>query len=89
MLAVRNLVGNAVAWSPDGGQVTLTLDGRGAALIVTVDDEGPGVAPADQERIFVPFVRAAAERAGGSARVTGAPGGGARFTLELVRRAVQ
>ncbi|MEM9379562.1 MAG: HAMP domain-containing sensor histidine kinase [Planctomycetota bacterium] len=57
VLAVRNLVGNAIVWSPTGGQVLVRVADRGAIVEVAVEDEGPGV-PADQRsRIFEPFVR--------------------------------
>ena len=60
LLAIRNLVGNAITWSPSGGQVTLILEGSPRSVTVRVIDEGPGVPPADRERVFQPFVRGAA-----------------------------
>ena len=56
-LAVRNLVGNAITWSPRGGQVLLELVGGDREISIRVDDEGPGVPAEDRERIFTPFVR--------------------------------
>ncbi|TWG95389.1 two-component system sensor histidine kinase MprB [Nocardioides sp. J9] len=51
--AVTNLLDNAAKWSPEGGQVTVRLsDG-----VLTVDDQGPGIAEADRHRIFDRFWR--------------------------------
>lgn len=51
--AVTNLLDNAAKWSPEGGQVTVRLsDG-----VLTVDDQGPGIAESDRPRIFDRFWR--------------------------------
>lgn len=60
VLAVRNLVNNAVAWSPPAGQVLVRLAGRDGEVVVSVEDDGPGVPPAERRRVFEPFVRGAA-----------------------------
>lgn len=52
-----NLLGNALRHGPAGGTVTVRADRSGHAVRVSVVDEGPGVAPADAERIFDPFVQ--------------------------------
>ena len=52
---VTNLVGNAVRYAD--AQVRVTARGGGAALVVQVDDDGPGVPVRDRERVFEPFVR--------------------------------
>ncbi|MNE69873.1 Signal-transduction histidine kinase senX3 [compost metagenome] len=54
-IALQNLVTNAVDHSPAGGRVTVTLQCEGQALLVSVDDEGPGIAVADQQRVFERF----------------------------------
>ncbi|HLJ06051.1 MAG TPA: HAMP domain-containing sensor histidine kinase [Acetobacteraceae bacterium] len=46
------LVDNALSFSPSDGSVTVTLEHDTEAAILTVDDEGPGVAPERLERIF-------------------------------------
>ncbi|MFT5689387.1 MAG: signal transduction histidine kinase, partial [Planctomycetota bacterium] len=56
ILAVRNLVGNAIQWSQSGQVVSLSMTDRGNAVVVCVDDQGPGVPEEDRERIFEPFV---------------------------------
>lgn len=54
-IALQNLVANAVDHSPAGGRVTVTLQCEGQALLVSVDDEGPGIAEVDQQRVFERF----------------------------------
>jgi two-component system OmpR family sensor kinase len=61
--AVLNLVQNAVYYSDAGDTVELRLERQGAFAEITVNDEGPGIAPEDAERIFEPFVRLDAGRA--------------------------
>lgn len=55
--AFWNLLENAAKYSPGGTNITATagLAGRWARL--SVEDEGPGIAPEDRERIFQKFVR--------------------------------
>ncbi len=92
-----NLLRNAVQSQPDGGHATVRVAREGAAVVVRVEDAGPGVPPADRERIFAPFVtsraegsglglaiaRQIAEAHGGTLRVTDAAAGGAAFVLTL------
>ncbi len=51
--AVTNLLDNAVKWSPAEGTVRIRLN-HGT---LTVDDEGPGIAPGDREHVFERFYR--------------------------------
>lgn len=55
--AIGNLLSNAIRFSPPGASVRITLDRRPGRLQIEVQDQGPGVAPADRERIFEPFYR--------------------------------
>ena len=57
ILALSNLVSNAVTWSPRGGVVRVRLEGRERAVQVSVEDEGPGIAPELAETVFEPFQR--------------------------------
>lgn len=72
-VVVDNLVSNAIKFSPPGGNIEVRLQcpaGAEQDVQVTVTDEGPGVAPGEEERIFDPAVR------GSAALASGAPGSG-------------
>lgn len=56
---VRNLVGNALDWSPAHGLVTVRVVDRDDHVELIVEDEGPGVPPELGARIFEPFVSGA------------------------------
>lgn len=57
---VKNLVENAIRYTPAGGRVDVSLqaglDGAGASTL-RVDDTGPGIPEAERERVFDPFYR--------------------------------
>jgi signal transduction histidine kinase len=55
---VINLVGNAIEHSLTGQRVWLQAHREGSEVVVSVRDEGPGITPEDQQRLFAPFVRA-------------------------------
>ncbi|MEO5773117.1 MAG: HAMP domain-containing sensor histidine kinase [Sphingomicrobium sp.] len=94
-----NLIGNAIRHSPLGGTVGLRFLRTPDMAVVVVEDQGPGIAPEDEERIFEPFERASDDDAGTglglaiSRRLARSMGGdvcldstarpGARFRLEL------
>jgi len=67
--ALANLVGNAVKFSPHGGEVLVAVAREAGRLRFTVYDQGPGVAPAETDRIFEPLYHAAAR--GDAARLPG------------------
>ncbi len=81
-----NLVGNAVKFTPTGAiEISASvapLADVGARLRIAVTDSGPGIAPAERERIFEPFTQGAAARL-----AEGAEGaGGAGLGLAISRR---
>jgi two-component system sensor histidine kinase ChvG len=53
--AIDNVVDNAISFSPEGGLVEIVAADIGGHVIVSVEDEGPGVAPAAREAIFGRF----------------------------------
>ncbi len=55
--ALTNLVSNAVKYSPDGGTITITTRHAGAEVLVSVRDEGIGIAASNLARIFERFER--------------------------------
>lgn len=61
-----NLVGNAVRYSPEGGMVWIRTERDGAMAAVIVADQGRGIAPDDQARIFEKFERVDTTEQGGS-----------------------
>jgi signal transduction histidine kinase len=54
---IRNLIDNAVKFSPPTGSIDITAVAQGDAIVVTVKDEGPGVAPEYHARVFERFFR--------------------------------
>ena len=52
---IDNIVDNAISFSPEGGLVEIVAANAGSHVIVTVEDEGRGVAPAAREAIFNRF----------------------------------
>lgn len=54
---IVNLLDNALRHSPEDGRITVAARRDGPRVIINVDDEGPGVAPADREAIFDRFVK--------------------------------
>jgi signal transduction histidine kinase len=101
-LVLVNLLDNAVKHGALGGRVALAVDADDRRSVrITVDDDGPGVAAADRERVFLLGERAATaangngiglalarlmlERAGGRVDLADSPLGGARFTITVPR----
>lgn len=65
---VRNLVDNALQYTPQGGTVTARVmpDPFGQVVVLQVEDTGPGIAPAEREAVFRPFYRAPDTQVDGS-----------------------
>lgn len=61
-----NLVGNAIAYSPEESQVWIRLDREGRAALVTVADQGRGLSAEEQARVFDKFERLGRSGDGGS-----------------------
>lgn len=54
---LSNLVTNALKYSPDGGVIELAVARQDGHAVITVSDEGIGISPEDQARLFQPFAR--------------------------------
>ena len=78
--ALLNLLENGVKYTPAGGRVEISVAEDGASAMIAVEDTGPGIDPADAERIFEPFVRLDAARA----RETGGSGLGLAIARSIV-----
>ena len=93
-----NLLGNAVRHSPQGATVAITFERSDGFARAHVADQGPGIDPDDQQRIFergerggtaggsglgLAIARRLAHSMGGDVSLVSEPGQGARFTLSL------
>jgi len=63
---LRNLVDNAVRYTPPGGRVDLTVENAPEGPRVTVTDDGPGIPPQERTRVFDRFYRRAGTEPPGS-----------------------
>ena len=66
---VRNLVDNAVRYTPERGRVDVSVERSAAApaqAVIRVMDDGPGIAPEERERVFDRFYRRPGTRSPGS-----------------------
>ncbi|SBT07013.1 ATP-binding region, ATPase-like:Histidine kinase, HAMP region:Histidine kinase A, N-terminal [Candidatus Accumulibacter aalborgensis] len=57
MAVVKNLVDNAIRYTPDGGNVDLSVTTDEGRAILRIQDSGPGIQVAERERVFDPFYR--------------------------------
>src|SRR5690606_22187217 len=57
MTRVKNLIDNAIRYTPQGGRVDLSISVEDAAVTLRVSDTGPGIAAAERERVLDPFYR--------------------------------
>lgn len=65
-ILLRNLVENAVKYTPHGGTVDIAVRAGKATVDVIVEDSGPGIPPEERERVFDRFYRVAGSDAAGS-----------------------
>ncbi len=68
---VSNLVGNAVAHTPEGTRTDVAVSRDGDHVVVEVRDDGPGMAPEVSARVFERFYRADASRSRAGSATTG------------------
>ena len=75
---VRNVIDNAVRYTPRGGSVDVSVGVEGSNACLVVEDTGPGIEPAKRERVFEPFFR-----------ILGSQEPGSGLGLAIVRGAAQ
>ena len=63
---VRNAIDNAVRYTPRGGTVDVSVSVEERVAWLVVEDSGPGIADADRERVFEPFMRVLGSQEAGS-----------------------
>jgi two-component system sensor histidine kinase SenX3 len=80
MTAFRNLIDNAIRYSPEGTRVGVGVRSRDGLVQVSVTDQGAGITPEEQERIFERFYRIDAARS----RQTGGTGLGLSIVKHVV-----
>ncbi|EDZ99707.1 integral membrane sensor signal transduction histidine kinase [Burkholderia sp. H160] len=54
---VKNLVDNAIRYTPEGGRVDLSVDVSDGKAKLRIEDNGPGIPLAERDRVFDPFYR--------------------------------
>lgn len=56
-ILIKNLVDNAIRYTPDGGRVDIGVTEDGGNIMLDVDDTGAGIPREERERVFEPFYR--------------------------------
>ncbi len=77
-LALRNLIDNAIKYTPNGGSINIALDAEGGLNRFTIIDSGPGIAPEHLPQVMERFYRVPGNRTIGSG-----------LGLSLVQRAAE
>ncbi len=78
---LTNLVSNALKYSPQGGEVRVQVRQQEGYAVVTVSDEGIGMAPEERDRLFTPFQRGERARA-----ISGGIGLGLHIASEIIKQ---
>ncbi len=56
-ILVKNLVDNAIRYTPEGGRVDISVSETVSGVVLEVEDSGAGIPPHERERVFDPFYR--------------------------------
>ena len=78
--AIENILRNAVRHTKRDSEVAVALSRNANGIVITVEDEGPGVKPAEIDQMFEPFFRTS---------LTAGDHSGTGLGLAIVRRAVE
>jgi len=65
-ILMRNLIDNAIRYTPKGGEVEVSIDRKDDTIIWTVADSGPGIPEAERSKVFNRFYRSLGTKASGS-----------------------
>jgi two-component system OmpR family sensor kinase len=65
-ILLRNLIDNAVRYTPSGGQVDVTIRASQDDILLEIEDSGPGIPADERERVFDRFYRCLVPQATGS-----------------------
>lgn len=65
-IMLRNLVDNAIKYTPPGGKIEVRVERDGAGIMLRVDDSGPGIPLQERSRVFERFYRQVGTLAPGS-----------------------
>ena len=82
--ALRNLLENAINYSPEGGAITLATRRGNGHVLITVTDQGPGIPASDLRRVFERFYRVDKARSRGTREP-----GGTGLGLAIVRHLIE
>lgn len=56
-ILVKNLIDNAIRYTPEGGRVDISVSNRGGRVVLEIDDTGAGIPAEERQRVFDPFYR--------------------------------
>jgi two-component system OmpR family sensor kinase len=66
MILLRNLIDNAIKYTPAGGRVDASVTQESDAVVLCVEDSGPGIPAEEREKVFSRFYRIPGSEASGS-----------------------
>jgi two-component system CheB/CheR fusion protein len=79
-LILHNLLENAMKYSPEGSEIKISARRQNNEMLISVSDQGVGISPEDQEKLFQPFSRFSS---------TALPSQGVGLGLSVVRHLVE
>lgn len=73
MQVFRNLLGNAIKFSPDGSIIQVSFTGNDSSVIFSIADQGPGIRDEEKEKIFDKFFQSTSTASGAGGTGLGLP----------------